>query len=91
MPAGGDAGEENEHRAQRGVRVNSVHPGFIGTDQLRTRYEGTQRYTAMLANTPMRRLGTAADVAAAVAFLSGDDALYITGAELYVDGGWTCA
>ncbi len=77
--------------AQRGVRVNSVHPGFIGTEQLKQRYEGTERHAAMLANTPMGRLGTAADVAAAVAFLAGDDALFVTGTELYVDGGWTCA
>ncbi|ORJ92567.1 short-chain dehydrogenase [Prescottella equi] len=77
--------------AQRGVRVNSVHPGFIGTEQLKQRYEGTERHAAMLANTPMGRLGNAADVAAAVAFLAGDDALYVTGTELYVDGGWTCA
>ena len=79
------------HWAKRGVRVNSVHPGFIGTEQLRHRYEGTERYAAMLANTPMGRLGDAADVAAAVAFLAGDDALYVTGTELFVDGGWTCA
>ncbi|ROZ99070.1 SDR family NAD(P)-dependent oxidoreductase [Gordonia sp. OPL2] len=77
--------------AERGVRVNSVHPGFIGTEQLLSRYEGTERHAAMVAKTPMGRLGTAADVAAAVAFLSGDDALFVTGSELYVDGGWTCA
>ncbi|MGW8812342.1 SDR family NAD(P)-dependent oxidoreductase [Gordonia terrae] len=79
------------HWAKRGVRVNSVHPGFIGTEQLRQRYEGTERYAAMVANTPMGRLGEAADVAAAVAFLAGDDARYVTGTELFVDGGWTCA
>ncbi|GAC02630.1 putative oxidoreductase [Gordonia namibiensis NBRC 108229] len=79
------------HWAKRGVRVNSIHPGFIGTEQLRERYEGTERHDAMIANTPMGRLGKAEDVAAAVAFLGGDDALYITGTELYVDGGWTCA
>ncbi|MGZ8178807.1 SDR family NAD(P)-dependent oxidoreductase [Williamsia sp. SKLECPSW1] len=77
--------------AQRGVRVNSVHPGFIGTEQLLQRYDGTERHAAMVANTPMGRLGTASDVAAAVAFLAGDDAQYVTGTELYVDGGWTCA
>ncbi|WP_024793910.1 SDR family NAD(P)-dependent oxidoreductase [Tomitella biformata] len=79
------------HWAQKGVRVNSVHPGFIGTDQLMERYEGTDRHAAMLANTPMGRLGKAEDIAAAVAYLAGDDARYVTGSELYVDGGWTCA
>lgn len=77
------------HWATRGVRVNSVHPGFIGTAQLRERYEGTERYGAMLAGTPMGRLGTAEEIAAVVAFLGSDDAGYMTGTELYADGGWT--
>ncbi|WP_280227675.1 SDR family NAD(P)-dependent oxidoreductase [Nocardia farcinica] len=79
------------HWARRGVRVNSIHPGFIGTAQLLERYAGSERHAAMLAGTPMGRLGRAEEVAAAVAFLAGDDATYLTGAELYVDGGWTCA
>ncbi len=45
----------------------------------------------MLANTPMDRLGRAEEVAAAVAFLAGHDSTFVTGSELYVDGGWTCA
>ncbi|OZG26047.1 short-chain dehydrogenase [Williamsia sp. 1138] len=77
--------------ATKGVRVNSIHPGFIETQQLLDRYEGTERHQAMLANTPMGRLGKAAEVAAAVAFLAGDDATFITGIELNVDGGWTAA
>lgn len=76
------------HWAQRGVRVNAVVPGFIGTAPLLERYEGTERHAAMLANTPMGRLGRADEVAAAVAFLASDDAGYTTGSELWVDGGW---
>ncbi|MDF3315803.1 SDR family oxidoreductase [Rhodococcus sp. C3V] len=79
------------HWAAKGVRVNSVHPGFIETQQLLQRYEGSERHQAMIANTPMGRLGTATEVAAAVAFLAGDDSTFVTGTELYVDGGWTCA
>ncbi|WP_040795976.1 SDR family NAD(P)-dependent oxidoreductase [Nocardia higoensis] len=79
------------HWAQRGVRVNSIHPGFIGTAQLKERYEGTERHRGMLAGTPMGRLGKPEEVAAAVAFLAGDDSTYVTGTELYVDGGWTAA
>ncbi|OAK56904.1 SDR family NAD(P)-dependent oxidoreductase [Rhodococcoides kyotonense] len=79
------------HWATKGVRVNSLHPGFIGTEQLLERYEGSERHQAMVANTPMGRLGTASEVAAAVAFLAGDDSTFVTGSELYVDGGWTCA
>lgn len=77
--------------ATKGVRVNSIHPGFIETQQLLERYEGTERYRTMVANTPMGRLGQATEVAAAVAFLAGDDATFITGSELNVDGGWTAA
>ncbi|MGU3432480.1 SDR family NAD(P)-dependent oxidoreductase [Actinomycetes bacterium M1A6_2h] len=78
------------HWATAGVRVNSVHPGFIETQPLLDRYAGTDRHRAMVAHTPMGRLGSAAEVAAAVAFLAGDDSTFVTGSELYVDGGWTC-
>lgn len=77
------------HWAERGVRVNSVVPGFIGTAQLLERFEGSRRHHAMLANTPMGRLGRPEEVAAAVAYLGSADAGYTTGSELYVDGGWT--
>lgn len=77
------------HWAQRGVRVNSVHPGFIASEALLSRWQETPRYQAMLDGTPMGKLGQPADVAAAVAFLASDDAVFITGSELYVDGGWT--
>ena len=75
------------HWATEGVRVNSVHPGFIDTpilDQAR----GTEFETAMLGLTPMGRLGRPEEVAAAVAYLAGDDATFVTGSELYVDGGY---
>ncbi|ABW13003.1 short-chain dehydrogenase/reductase SDR [Parafrankia sp. EAN1pec] len=77
------------HWATRGVRVNSLHPGFIETRQLLERFSGTPRHTAMLAGTPMGRLGQAGEVAASVAFLASEDSGFITGSELYVDGGWT--
>jgi NAD(P)-dependent dehydrogenase (short-subunit alcohol dehydrogenase family) len=77
------------HWATRGVRVNAVVPAFIGTPQLLERYGGTERHAAMLANTPMRRLGRPQDVAAAVAFLASDDSAYTTGSEIFVDGGWS--
>ena len=77
------------HWATRGVRVNSLHPGFIETPQLLERYEGSERHQGMLANTPMGRLGTPAEIAGCVAFLASDDAGFMTGAEVYADGGWT--
>lgn len=77
------------HWATRGVRVNSLHPGFIETPQLLERYAGTERHQAMLANTPMGRLGRPEEIAGVVAFLGSADAGYLTGTEVYADGGWT--
>jgi NAD(P)-dependent dehydrogenase (short-subunit alcohol dehydrogenase family) len=77
------------HWAKRGVRVNSLHPGFIETPRSRELWRDTPRLTAMLEGTPLGRLGTPEEVAAAVAFLASDESSFVTGSELYVDGGWT--
>jgi NAD(P)-dependent dehydrogenase (short-subunit alcohol dehydrogenase family) len=77
------------HWAKRGVRVNSLHPGFIETPRSHELWRDTPRLTAMLDGTPLGRLGKPEEVAATVAFLASDDASFMTGSELYVDGGWT--
>jgi NAD(P)-dependent dehydrogenase (short-subunit alcohol dehydrogenase family) len=77
------------HWATSGVRVNSLHPGFIGTAQLLERFEGTPRHRAMLESTPVGRLGTGEEIAAVVAFLVSDDSTFMTGSEVYADGGYT--
>jgi len=75
------------HWATEGVRVNSVHPGFIRTPIL-DQAKGTEVWEAMTAMTPMGRLGEPEEIAAAVAYLASDDASFVTGLELYVDGGY---
>lgn len=75
------------HWATEGVRVNSVHPGFIRTPIL-DQAKGTEIWDAMTSSTPMGRLGEPEEIAAAVAYLASDDASFVTGAELYVDGGF---
>jgi 3-oxoacyl-[acyl-carrier protein] reductase len=68
--------------ARRGVTVNAVAPGFIATDM--TAELPTDEIAKAI---PARRLGTPEDVAAAVRYLASDDAGYVTGTTLYVDGG----
>ena len=76
------------HWAMEGVRVNSIHPGFIRTPILDQGAGSDIREALMTASTPMGRLGEPAEVAAAIAFLASDDASFVTGSELYVDGGF---
>ena len=71
--------------APRGVTVNAVAPGFIDTDMTRALPEEAKN--ALTSGIPLGRLGTAQDVADAVAFLCSDRASYITGAVLNVNGG----
>lgn len=69
----------------RNVTVNAVAPGFVATDMTKTLAEGAQgQWTAQI---PLGRLGTPGDIAAAVCFLASDEASYITGQVLAVNGG----
>jgi 3alpha(or 20beta)-hydroxysteroid dehydrogenase len=73
--------------APRKIRVNSVHPGPIDTEMLkvRTPEQNQQR----LQRVPMKRMGTAEEIAQLVLFLLSDESGYITGAEVAIDGGAT--
>jgi 3-oxoacyl-[acyl-carrier protein] reductase len=69
----------------RGITVNCVAPGFIETDMTKALSEA--QTAALMAQIPLGRLGHAADIAHAVAFLASPQAGYITGTELHVNGG----
>ena len=75
------------HWATEGVRVNSTHPGFIATPILE-QSRNTPIWDGMTQLTPMGRLGRPEDIAAGVAYLASDDAAFVTGLELYIDGGY---
>jgi len=71
--------------ASRGITVNAVTPGFIETDMTRDLPDEAKQ--AMLGAVPLGRVGSPADVAAAVVFLASDEASYVTGHTLRVNGG----
>ena len=75
---------------ERGIRVNVVSPGPIETpifDRMMTPEQVAELKVAWAARNPMKRFGTTDEVAAAVLFLASDDASYVTGVDLLVDGG----
>jgi NAD(P)-dependent dehydrogenase (short-subunit alcohol dehydrogenase family) len=76
----------------RRIRVNAVSPGPIDTpglnDLLASAGGGEERLKMLSNNVPLGRLGTPDEIAKAVVFLASDDSSYITGTELFVDGGF---
>ena len=69
----------------RGITVNTVAPGFIDTDMTSSLAE--EHKTALLIQVPIKRLGTPEEIAGAVSYLASDDAAYITGETIHVNGG----
>ena len=74
--------------ADKGIRVNGIGPGTIVTEMSRARVLATpESRRRILSRTPMGRPGEVAEIAGVVAFLASDDASYMTGQTVYVDGG----
>ena len=80
--------------AKEGIRVNSVHPGFIWTPLVKAMAEasedGSEAFRAHLDDLhPVGHVGEPGDIAAGIAYLASDDAKFVTGSELVIDGGYT--
>jgi glucose 1-dehydrogenase len=73
--------------AQHGIRIVNVGPGAIATLINTATLQDPQKHAALLNEIPLRRIGQPADIASAVAWLASDEASYVTGTTLFVDGG----
>lgn len=78
--------------AQQGIRINSVHPGFIETPLLTKAgiVPGTDGYNFIASKHAANRLGQAHEVANLIVWLCSDEASFVTGSNMTVDGGYTC-
>lgn len=74
--------------APLGINVNVIAPGAIDTPMIKEAKLSKEALDAFLAKIPLKRFGKPEEIAAAVVFLASEEASYITGATLYVDGGW---
>jgi cyclopentanol dehydrogenase len=71
------------------IRVNSVHPGFVDTPMTQPGHSNPDVARKRLEVTPLGRFGTPSDIAAGCLYLASDDASWVTGSELVIDGGMT--
>ncbi|MFE7083586.1 SDR family NAD(P)-dependent oxidoreductase [Priestia megaterium] len=69
------------------IRVNSIHPGYINTDMVSKVFQDESERSKLVSNVALPYIGEAVDVANAVLFLASDEARFITGGELVIDGG----
>jgi len=75
---------------QKGVRVNALKPGFFPTEWNRKNFISPEREAAILGHTPMRRYGEPEELLGATLWLASDASSFVTGAEIAVDGGFSC-
>ena len=77
------------HHADDNIRCNSIHPGPVRTPMTESTYSDPEMLERRLRDMPLGRLGTSEDIAYGVLYLASDEAAYVTGAELVIDGGYT--
>ena len=75
--------------AADGIRVNSVHPGFVDSPMTAASHALPEVHTLRLSRTPLGRMGTPEDIAAGILYLASDESAFVTGSELVIDGGMT--
>jgi NAD(P)-dependent dehydrogenase (short-subunit alcohol dehydrogenase family) len=75
---------------ETGVRVNALRPGFFPTEWNRQNFLSPERIASIHTHTPMRRFGEPAELVGAVQWLLSDASGFVTGAEIVVDGGFSC-
>jgi NAD(P)-dependent dehydrogenase (short-subunit alcohol dehydrogenase family) len=73
--------------AERGARIMSISPGFIDTAMARAEQAVSEKMNMMLARTPLKRFGTVEEIADVALFLCSEEASYVTGSDIRVDGG----
>ncbi len=74
----------------RGVRVNALRPGFVPTEWNRKNFITPEREAAILRHTPMARYGEPSELIGATLWLASDASSFVTGAEIAIDGGFSC-
>ena len=75
--------------AKEGIRVNSVHPGTVATDMNAERRADPELFQQSLSRIPLGKVAQPEDIAYAVLYLASDEASFMTGSELVIDGGLT--
>ena len=74
--------------AQHGIRVNCIHPGLIDTPMISWVMENKEMLPQVVAQISLGRPGQPREIGNVAAFLVSDEAAYVTGQSIYVDGGW---
>lgn len=74
--------------AGSGILVNCIGPGLIETEMTKSMMDNPDQMKSFFSRIPLKRAGKPEEIAAAIVYLSGDEASYTTGATLYIDGGW---